>query len=98
MKEVDKSLSVGREGMLNKIAMIFFINKAGYVKPPRMLGDSLSVGPDSIDNTIQKNAGVLFNQQKNLDAIVIGDTLKMPFHLFWSFKLLSHIVTLRNYS
>lgn len=74
--------------MQNKFALILLVNQAGDIESSRMLPDRLLVGLNQFNNLLECNPRVGSNSQKNLDAIVIGQTLQMSLHLFGSFELI----------
>ena len=76
--------------MLHIPTPVSLTNQAGMKQITRMLRDGLSICLEGVGDIPHSDAGITFNKKKNLNSMVVSNTLKMPLHLLGCFGFPAH--------
>ena len=79
--EFYEDLAIRREGVRNGPANVFFVYQSRLRKPARVLGNCLFVGLEALDDPFERDAGMSSDDEENIDASVICDSLEVPLQL-----------------
>jgi len=88
--KASKYFTVWGKRMLDHSPSVSFIHQSRLHQTAGVLGDSLEVGLEAFGDWFNGNIFFPCDQKQNFDAVMIRNPLKVPLHLFRSFRFTFH--------